>query len=108
MANSGVDANNPPPLFQPGDAVQVRVAFPVGHCRTPFYFRGVPGTIERHCGAFPNPEELAYGRSGLPPIHLYRVRARQKDVWPDYPGSPLDTIEVEIYEHWLEPLHNTG
>lgn len=91
------------PRFQPGDAVRVRKAYPVGHCRTPFYFRGVQGVIERYCGAFANPEELAYGRSGEPAVPLYRVRAKQADVWSDYQGSPRDTIEVEVFEHWLEP-----
>ena len=42
-------------------------------------------------------------RSGLPAQPLYRVRFRQKDVWPDYAGAPSDVLEVEIYQHWLEP-----
>ena len=46
--------------------------------------------------------ELAQMRSGLPAQPLYRVRFRQKDVWPDYAGSPQDVLEVEIYQHWLE------
>jgi nitrile hydratase len=53
--------------------------------------------------AFPNPEELAFGRSGLPKVQLYRVRFRQIDLWPDYQGQPEDTVDVEIYQHWLEP-----
>lgn len=90
-----------PPRFACGDKVQIRQAYPIGHCRTPAYFRDAVGTIERHCGAFPNPEELAYGRSGLPRVHLYRVRASLAGLWPDYDGAPGDTIEVEIFEHWL-------
>jgi Nitrile hydratase beta subunit len=31
------------------------------------------------------------------------VRFRQIDVWPDYAGDPADTLEVEIYQPWLEP-----
>jgi nitrile hydratase subunit beta len=54
------------------------------------------------CGCYPNPEELAYGRSGLPAQPLYRVRFRQQDVWPDYNGGLYDSLEVEIYQHWLE------
>ena len=108
MGDASNAVNDQPPKFSPGDGVHVRKAYPIGHCRTPFYFRGVQGVIERHCGAFPNPEELAYGRSGLPAQHLYRVRARQGDVWKDYGGSPLDTIEVEVFEHWLEPCRGAG
>jgi nitrile hydratase len=90
------------PQFKPGEKVRVIKAFPLGHVRTPFYIRGISGTIERYCGAFPNPEELAQMRDGLPPVPLYRVKFSQKDVWPDYRGSPNDVLEVEIYQHWLE------
>jgi nitrile hydratase beta subunit-like protein len=88
--------------FRPGDAVRVLDAHPLGHVRTPFYIRGKTGTVERLCGAFPNPEELAQMRDGLPAQPLYRVRFRQQDVWPDYRGSAGDVVEVEIYQHWLE------
>ena len=88
--------------FKPGERVKVLKAFPPGHIRTPYYIRGHVGEIERICGAFPNPEELAQMRSGLPPQPLYRVRFRQKDVWPDYSGNPADVLEVEIFQHWLE------
>lgn len=88
--------------FTVGARVRVRRADPPGHLRTPFYIRGKTGIIERVLEAFPNPEECAYGRSGLPALALYRVRFRQDDVWPDYAGAPGDTIDVEIYQHWLE------
>ena len=88
--------------FRPGDAVRVLDAYPLGHVRTPFYIRGKTGTVERLCGAFPNPEELAQMRDGLPAQPLYRVRFRQAEVWPDYRGAPDDVLEVEIYQHWLE------
>ena len=90
------------PQFQTGDRVRVMEVFPLGHVRTPFYIRGKTGTIERYCGSFPNPEELAQMRDGLPAQPLYRVKFRQKDVWPDYRGSRADVLEVEIYQHWLE------
>jgi nitrile hydratase len=91
------------PLFAAGSRVMVRRAAPPGHVRTPFYVRGKSGIVERFLGAFPNPEELAFGRSGLPAQPLYRVRFRQVDLWPDYQGRPDDTVDVEIYQHWLEP-----
>lgn len=88
--------------FKPGARVRVLKAYPLGHVRTPFYIRGCTGTVERICGAFPNPEELAQMRDGLPPQPLYRVRFLQNEVWPDYRGSPSDVVEVEIFQHWLE------
>ena len=88
--------------YRVGERVRVMKAYPPGHLRTPFYIRGQAGTVERICGAFPNPEELAQMRDGLPPRPLYRVRFLQKDVWPDYQGSAADVVEIEIFQHWLE------
>ena len=88
--------------FKVGEKVRVLKAYPPGHIRTPFYIRGHTGVVERICGAFPNPEELAQMRDGLPAQPLYRVRFRQKDVWPDYRGPDSDVVEIEIYQHWLE------
>ena len=88
--------------FKPGDRVRVRKAYPLGHIRTPFYIRGRSGVIERFCGVFGNPEELAQMRSGEPKQPLYRVRFRQQEVWPDYGGGAEDVLEVEIFQHWLE------
>lgn len=92
-----------PARFKPGDAVTVRRAYPPGHIRTPWYIRGHRGTVVHALGAFANPEELAYARPGLPAQPLYRVRFRQRDVWPDYAGNPADTLDIEIFQHWLEP-----
>jgi nitrile hydratase subunit beta len=89
--------------FKPGDRVRVLKAYPPGHIRTPHYIRGCVGEVERLCGAFPNPEELAQMRDGQPAQPLYRVRFSQRQVWPDYAGSEKDVVEVEIYQHWLEP-----
>jgi hypothetical protein len=89
--------------FAPGARVKVRRAAPPGHLRTPWYIRGRVGEVERLCGAFANPEELAYNRPGTPKQPLYRVRFRQRELWPDYRGPAQDTIEIEIYQHWLEP-----
>jgi len=99
----GASASAPRPArFKPGDRVRVLKSEPPGHVRTPWYCRGHVGVIERICGAFPNPEELAYRRSGLPATTLYRVRFRSRDLWAGYGESPADTVDIEIYEHWLE------
>ena len=91
-----------PIRFKTGDRVRVLQIFPLGHLRTPWYIRGKSGIVERLCGAYPNPEELAYHRSGLPAQPLYRVRFQQREVWPDYRGSGDDTVDLEIYQHWLD------
>ena len=90
------------PRFAIGDRVRVRRQYPPGHVRTPHYCRGHSGVIERLCGAFPNPEELAYHRDGLPAQPLYRVRFVSRELWPDHAGGARDVVEIEIYQHWLE------
>ena len=97
------DAAAAPARFGPGDPVRVRWADPPGHVRTPWYIRNHVGVVERLCGTYPNPEELAYARCGLPAQPLYRVRFVQAQVWTGYSGSAADTIDVEIFQHWLEP-----
>jgi nitrile hydratase len=90
------------PQYTPGQPVRVRKVDAPGHIRTPHYIRGKAGVIERFVGYFKNPEELAYGRSGRPLRALYRVRFVQSDVWPDYQGAPGDTLDIDLYEHWLQ------
>lgn len=101
---------NPAPghRYNVGDHVVIKRAFPPGHRRTPYYIRGKQGMIERICGAFSNPEELAYGFDGEPKKVLYRVRFAQRHVWPGYTGPAQDVIEMEIFEHWLEPAAGAG
>ena len=82
--------------------VLVRADMPPGHVRTPAYLRGKRGWIERTLGPFPNPEELAYRHSGTP-LPLLRVRFTMAEVWGDGVENPSDTIDAEIYQHWLEP-----
>ncbi len=89
-------------IFEVGEVVVVRDAWQAGHVRTPGYIKGRAGTIAQVLGPYPNPEELAYRRSGLPAPTLYRVRFRQHDIWSDYAGEPDDTLDIEIYDHWLE------
>ena len=125
-----VHANAPPdrtaqPLFGVGDYVRVKAYQPMGsdntqsslsrvewkrpHLRTPGYIYGVAGEVEHVCGRHSDPSLLAYGIVGsTPTVQLYRVRFHQRDVWPEqYPGNTAETtddfVEVEVYEHWLEP-----
>lgn len=87
--------------FGSGERVRVREDFPIGHFRTPVYLRGKTGVVTHKHGTFANPELLAYALQG-PKKDLYKVRFKQTDLWPDYAGSPYDTVDVDIYEHWLE------
>jgi hypothetical protein len=41
-------------IFNHGDEVYVRKGSPPGHIRTPFYFRGCKGRIERITGEYRN------------------------------------------------------
>ena len=88
----------------PGMRVRVREDYPPGHIRTPVYVRGREGVVTREHGSFPNPENLAIGRDGRPLKALYQVRFKQTDLWPDYAGAASDTLDADIYEHWLEQV----
>ncbi len=89
--------------FAPGDKVRVLADFTrPGHVRTPWSCRDKAGVVERVCGAFCNPEALAYAKDGLPKLPLYRVRFAQRELWPDYQGTEDDAVEIEIYEPWLK------
>jgi nitrile hydratase len=96
-----------PARFKEGDIVRVKrenaaVRIRKPHLRTPGYIFGVVGVVERECvGMAPNPEAEAF-RQELPRQPLYRVRFRQADVWDLYSGSPEDTLDIEIYQAWLE------
>jgi nitrile hydratase len=89
--------------FAPGARVRIVDLGKPGHVRTPRYVREKVGTIDHCCGEFENPEERAYGRVGRRRIPLYRVRLRQRDLWPDYEGAETDSLVLEIYAHWLQP-----
>ncbi|WP_338001368.1 SH3-like domain-containing protein [Frigidibacter sp. ROC022] len=83
--------------------VRVRSWAAPGHIRTPWYLRGREGRIERALGAFPNPEQLAL-RQPADPVPLYRVRFTMAEVWGKAAETPTDTLDAEIFAHWLEPL----
>ena len=86
--------------------VRVRNDMPPGHIRTPAYLRGKCGIIERTLGPFPNPEQLAYRHKGAP-LPLHRVRFTMAEVWGAHAEAPNDTLDAEIYAHWLEPADAT-
>jgi hypothetical protein len=92
-------------MFAPGTPVQVKNEWPETHgpvhIRTPHYLRGMQGTVVRHLGTYPNPEDLAFARPARP-VPLYHVAFEQRALWQE--GAAGDEVLVEIFEHWLEPL----
>jgi nitrile hydratase subunit beta len=92
------------PDFAPGARVRVKNDWPETrgpvHIRTPHYLRGMPGTVVRPLGRYPNPEQLAFARPAED-RRLYHVAFNQPAVWQE--GQAGDELLVEIYEHWLEP-----
>ena len=92
-------------MLAPGSQVLVKNDWPETrgpcHIRTPHYLRGHRGTVVRHLGAYPNPEDLAFARPAQR-IPLYHVAFPRTSIWPE--GSERDELLVEIYEHWLEPV----
>lgn len=89
--------------FAVGAPVRVKALFPPGHCRAPFYTRGRAGTVLAVADHQPDPEALAYGRAGTPPLPVYRVAFRRAELWPDEPGHAGDRVVVDLHEPWLEP-----
>ncbi|MDX8349619.1 nitrile hydratase subunit beta [Cognatiyoonia sp. IB215446] len=85
--------------------MRVRADMPPGHVRTPAYLRGKTGWVERRLGDFKNPEQLAYGISAKP-APLLRVRFTMAEIWGPDTAQPDDTIDAEIYGHWLEPVES--
>jgi nitrile hydratase len=102
--------------FKVGDSVRVKRYHDAPnewkrpHIRTPGYVYGVVGTIERICGRHGDPSYLAFGLQTPPLRQLYRVRFRMQDLWPEQydgggegGGDDHNVVEVEVYDHWLEP-----
>lgn len=90
-------------MLTPGMRVTVKNDWPEArgpaHIRTPHYVRGQAGTVVRHLGDFPNPEDIAFARAA-PLRALYHVAFPLAQLWPEASGGDL---LVEIYDHWLEP-----
>lgn len=89
--------------LRPGDPVTVRAAEVDHHHRTPWFVKGLSGTVRRVHGAFHNPESRAHGGDGLPKRRLCQVAFRQRDVWgARYAGGETDVLLVDVFEQWLE------
>lgn len=78
--------------YRPGQRVRVAARAHEGHHRTPGYLKGKTGQVDRVHGAFPNPEQRAYGGDGLPPQPLYLIAFADRE----------HRVYADIFEHWLE------
>ena len=89
--------------FNIGDTLEVDARASLGHCRTPVYVRGKTGVVTAIQGLMHDPARAAYHLSGLPMLTWYKLRFRQTDLWPDYPGKVNDHLELDVQEDWLKP-----
>jgi nitrile hydratase subunit beta len=92
--------------YSMGETVRVAHRDDERHHRVPAYVKGHAGTIVRICEPQVQPEMSAYHEPGEPRRTVYRVSLDQTDLWPDYDGPESDTVEIEIFEHWLEPVND--
>jgi len=90
-------------LFSVGQRVRIADRTPPVHHRVPAYAKGQVGVIERVCGMHGRPETYIRG-DGEPRTRLYRVRIPQPGLWAGYSGEAEDKLDLEVFEHWLEPV----
>lgn len=90
------------PRFEIGQRVRISDHTPPVHHRVPGYAKGQVGFVERVCGLHGEPEKFIRG-DGSPAQRIYRVSIPQNDLWASYRGNDGDKLEIEIFEHWLEP-----
>lgn len=89
--------------FAVGERVRIAARSPGVHHRTPWYVMGREGVVERLLRPEGQPESFAYGGDGEPFGMVYLVRLPQSALWSDYAEGPEDSLELEVFEHWLEP-----
>jgi hypothetical protein len=89
--------------FELGDRVTVRDATTLFHTRTQAFIRGRTGVVVEHRPEWVIPEDEAWGRDDGRKEPFYVVRFRQRDLWADYTGFDVDTLETECSERWLAP-----
>lgn len=89
--------------YKVGDRVIVRDLPPIFHTRTQGYTRGHIGVVTMLRPEWVIPEDEAWGRYEGRREPFYMVRFKLSDLWSDYGGVPIDTLETEFSERWLEP-----
>jgi hypothetical protein len=89
--------------FKIGDRVTVRDATSLFHTRTQAFTRGRTGVVVEYRPDWVIPEDEAWGRDDGREEPFYVVRFPQQELWPDYTGFAVDTLETECSERWLRP-----
>jgi len=87
------------PAFAVGDRVRGKVLPDKRHVRIPGYAQGKTGVVEVVHEAFVFPDTNLSGE-GENPEHVYAVRFRARDLWPD--AEDRATVLVDLWESYLE------
>ncbi|ODU29329.1 MAG: nitrile hydratase [Pseudonocardia sp. SCN 72-51] len=87
--------------FKEGDQVRVRDIPALFYTRTQEYIRGAVGTIAKVSYESLAPEDEAWDRHDQPAEWFYIVRFNQAELWANYAGPDIDTLQTEIPERWL-------
>ena len=94
------------PKFSLGQRVKTRRAenqfFSGGHTRFPKYVERCEGKVEIFHGAHIFPDTHAHD-FGEQPEHLYTVSFLASEIWRT-PENPNDTVCVDIWESYIEPV----
>ena len=90
-----------PPAFRVGSRVRGRVMPDARHVRIPAYAQGREGVVHVVHEAFVFPD-TNLRREGENPEHVYAVRFRARDLWPD--ADERATVLVDLWESYLEPV----
>jgi hypothetical protein len=94
--------------YQLGDRVTVRRATSMFHTRTQSFTRGKTGVVVDNRPEWVIPEDEAWGRDDGRAEPFYVVRFQQRELWPDYTGFDVDTLETEVSERWLAPAEEVS
>ncbi len=98
-----VTATGEVPVFKAGDRIRIADRMPIGHYRVARYLRKKLGRVEAVIEpAFVDNEEEGYGRNAGSRRQYYRIAFPMIELWPDYAGSPKDSLRIEVFESWLE------
>ena len=90
-----------------GDMVTVCDLPSLFHTRTQGYTRNATGVVVMYRPEWDIPEDEAWCIEPSRKEPFYMVRFKLSDLWSDYDGSPLDTLETEFSERWLKFAENT-
>ncbi len=88
--------------FKIGDQVIVKDLPSLFHTRTQGYTRHCTGEVVMFRPEWVIPEDEAWGRENGRAEPFYMVRFKLTDLWTDYGGAPIDTLETEFSERWLD------